>query len=358
VATDDKIISAPIRNDLFDYSYGYDDEADVKFDDSIPERFMNEALTLYRKFNGLWGLCLISGMPGEGKDTISNYIQYILHKAFPTKPCVRDEKPRELFGVYDGLFNYDVLKNDLNNMNATATGVAFANKKAALDKAADEWVQNALDNKGDVKLKGSIMMLTEYWRYCSNRDPFAPMNRLMGGIHREKRHLDTLILGSAQLAHDLDRFTCLPYVDWEIRCHKSVHPGLFHYMMYKCVYDPGKEILIRSPMPIYIMRVDGAEPVDWLGEPIRIIDKDYDGTKDENKILDAVRSGIVTWEELDKTVRLIPKTGLLKDEWLVKNTQALRRTLRGLFLMKPPVVLYGCWFRLFNSKSAPQITRM
>lgn len=344
-----------IIEDLFDRTSGYDDEPDVQFDGSLPSWLLDEALMLYKKFNGLWGLAIFTGPPGAGKDTVGNYLSYILHKAFPATKLLRDEKPRELFGMYDGLFNRDVLNKELGNMQLMAKeGKSFQEKGILLEKAADEWVTS----QGSVKLKNSILYLTEYWNYCYNRDPHNPMNKTMGAVHKVKRHFHTLILGTVQLTSDLDRFTCLPFVDWEIRCHKSAYPGVCNYLMYRCQWDAARERLLRSAVPIYIMRVDGAEPVDYLGEPIKIIDEAYTGSKDENKVLDAVRAGNNTWESLNIDCRIVQRHGILKEEYLKENKRVLKETLRGLYLMKPPVVVYGCWFRLFNSKSPVQINRV
>ena len=100
-------------DDLFDDRAGYEDESGIHFAEGLTVDERLQATTLYRLFNELWGVCIVVGDPGTGKDLFGNYIAYKIKRYFPWKRILRDEKPRKLFGSYAGLFNEEVLKNDL-----------------------------------------------------------------------------------------------------------------------------------------------------------------------------------------------------------------------------------------------------
>lgn len=331
------------KEELFDYSIGYDDDPVLEFDQNLPEWLLEYAIKYYKLFNGLWGLAVASGMPGNGKDLLFNHISWVIKTAFPKK-LMRDEKPRELFGLYDGIFNDLSLKEDLDRMREVSKGVkTLTERNELLAKAADDWVSST----GEVMLKNSVLYLTELWRYCSKRDPHNPMNKTMGGIFKMKRHMDLLTLGTIQLMSDIDRFTCIPFIDWEIKAYKSkVNPTGYVYLVYKCQYTGLRKGLINSDMPIDIIRLDGAQPVDYLGEPVTIIDAEYKGNKNEQKLLDAINSGIDTYEGLLAELKY-RNTNVLSIMKSLYSTRIIRK--------QKPVINYGCWFRLYNSKSAPNI---
>jgi len=335
-----------LRIDLFDYTTGYDTEPDVEINRNLSDWIINEGIRFYRLFNtppsGLCGVAVLSGMPGNGKDILGNYLSWISKTVFPYKRLLRDEKPRELFGIYEGLFNEESLREDLEKMKLLTKDngkMTLTERNAILDNAADDWISS----KGQVLLKNSILYLTEYWRYCYKRDPHNPMNKTMGGVHRAKRHMDVLILGTIQLITDLDRFTALPYIDWEIKCRRSANnPTGFYYMIHKVEYQGERRGIVKSPMPIDVIRLDGARPVTELGEPITILDELYKGNKYEKKVINAINSGIVTYEDLQNEIKFKKDSGM-----------SVLKVLKKLFVSK--IVTYGCWFKIYNSKSALQI---
>src|SRR3990172_10472795 len=100
-------------DDLFDESGGYEDEKGYTPPPGLSEQERRQARTLYRIFEGLWGLCIIRGDPGTGKDTFLNWFLYTVKRFFPDKRVLRDEKPRRLFGDYAALFNEERIRDDL-----------------------------------------------------------------------------------------------------------------------------------------------------------------------------------------------------------------------------------------------------
>lgn len=339
-------------DNLFDESLGYEDETGVRFAEGLTDAERQQATKLYRLFNELWGVCIIKGDPGTGKDNFGNWLSWHLKRYFPWKRILRDEKPRKLYGPYDGLFNEDVLRSDLKNMRAIAKGakqeaeatndiVAYGE---ALERAADDWVKGA----GEVKLKNSVLYLTEYWRYCYNREPHNPMNKTMGAIHKVKRHLDCLVIGTVQLPSELDKKTCLSWVDWQVTCTRSTTNRTgFVYFVQKVKYDRRLDQLIPIGRPFPIA-FDAGKPRTELGDGKIIIRKPYyrPETEEERIVLDVLNEGYDTYEKL---VDYIQTNGDM-DEW------EILATLKELkFKRYKRAIDYPCWFGLYNSKSAPQI---
>lgn len=332
------------KAELFDESAGYDDETGVKVASGLTPEEYRQAILLYRLFNELWGVCLVVGDPGAGKDLFGNYIAYQIKRFFPWKRVLRDEKPRRLFGEYAGLFNDTVLADDLARMMVVAKGTGITLRGAVLEQAADDWVSS----KGQVLLKNSVLYLTEYWRYCYNREPHNPMNKTMGGIHKEKRHLDTLVIGTGQLETELDKKTCLPWVDWKVTCTRSMTDKTgFVYFIQKVKWDRRKVMFIPLGRP-FPMAIDAGKPRTNLGDGrISIRRTNYSPeTEEERVILDVIRVGAETYEEI---IDLIETHGDMSEREVLATLKELK------FRKHKRAIDYPCYFGLYNSKSAPQM---
>jgi len=327
-----------IDDDLFDDSAGYESDKGVQLAPGLTEREHRQALTLYRLFNELWGVCIVVGDPGSGKDTFGNFLSYTIKRYFPHKRILRDEKPRKLFGPYAGLFNEQVLREDLAKMKEVAVGVSATRIDDVLQKAADQWVTK----DGAVLLKNSVLYLTEYWRYCYNREPHSPMNKTMGAIHKVKRHLDVFIIGTVQLPSELDKKTCLPWIDWRVTCTRSrTDSTRYTYFVEKVKYDRRLDILVPVGRP-FAIPVDAGKPRSFIGDGRIVLRKpNYQPeTEEERIVLDVLKAGIDRYEDL---VELIETEGDMS-EWEILTT------IKQLGLKLP-----GIYYKLFNSKSAPQI---
>ncbi len=285
-----------IAPELYDDSAGYDDETGIKFASGLTDEEREQATLLYRIFNGLWGVCIVVGDPGLGKDLFSNVITYKIKSYFPWKRIMRDERPRRLYGKYAGIFDEQVLASDLSKMREISKGGGIAEYGAKLEKAVDDW----MTDKGQVMLKNSVLYLTEFWRYCYNREPNNPMNKTMGGIHKEKRHLDCLIIGTVQLETELDKKTCLPWVDWKVTCTRSVNNRMgFVYFIQKVKYDRRRDILetLGRPFP---MAYDGGTPRSCLGNGVIVERKpQYEAEdEDERNVLEVSRAAKDKYEDI------------------------------------------------------------
>ena len=332
---------------LFDKALGYEDEASVQLADGLTAAEINQAKILYHLFNELWGLCLVVGPPGAGKDLFGNWLSYTLKRFFPWKRILRDERPRELFGEYAGLFNESVLVEDLNRMRAVAKGVGIGERGVIMEQAADDWVTS----RGRVLLKNSVLYLTEFWRYCYKREAMNPMNKTMGGIHKEKRHLDCLILGTTQQVEDLDRFTCLPWVDWKVICSRAspkVNKTGFVFWVQKVKYDKRMMVLLSIGRPFPI-KVDAGKPYSFIGDGRIIVRKPKytPETEEERVVLTVLNEGMTKYEEL---VAYIETYGDMSEGEILATLKELA------FVKRKRAISYPCYFLIFNSKSAPQIT--
>ncbi len=331
--------------DLFDNTVGYDDETGVRVADDLDADETRQAVTLYRLFNELWGVCIVVGKPGTGKDLFGNILTHKIKRFFPWKRVLRDERPRALFGSYAGLFNDKVLSDELKRMKAVAVGKKTKVAEGeAIEDAANKWVTGA----GEVLLKNSVLYLTEYWRYCYNREPHAPMNKTMGAIHKTKRHLDCLILGTVQLPSELDKKTCLPWIDWKVTCNRSAtNPTGFVYFVQKVFYDRRLDILsgIGRPFPLAF---DAGRPRSYLGDGKIVVKKSryYPENEEERVVMKVLNAGADTYEEVVNTLAMYGDM----DEGEVLTT------LKNLkFNKRKRAIDYPCFFGLYNSKSAPQI---
>lgn len=340
--------------ELFDESKGYDDETGIKFAPGLTDIDRKRATLLYRLFNELWGLCIVKGDPGTGKDLFGNYLAYTIKKYFPWKRILRDEKPRPLFGGYAGMFNPEVLNSDLAAMREIARGKikeegepgAYNN---ALANAAEDWVVGA----GEVLLKNSLLYLTEFWKYCYNREPHNPMNKTMGAIHKIKRHLDCLVVGTVQIPSDLDKKTCLPWVDWEVTCTKSSRNITgFIYFVQKVKYDAKLNILepLGTAFPIPL---DAGKPRTELGDGKILIKKPkyLPENEEERIVLDVIKSGYDKYEDI---VHVITEYGDMSESEVLETIKLLGLKLP---MRRPKMVLdYPCYYKLYNSKSAVALT--
>jgi hypothetical protein len=339
------VIETEIKEcDLFDNTVGYDDETGVKVANGLTSEETKQAILLYHLFNELWGLCIVVGDPGTGKDTFGNWLAWKIKRYFPWKRIMRDEKPRELFGPYAGLFNEDVLVADLERMREISKGVGTKKLDNLLDKAADDWVTT----KGRVMLKNSLLYLTEFWRYCYSREPHNPMNKTMGGIHKEKRHLDCLIVGTVQNPKELDKYTCLPWVDWQVTCvHSRINKTGFVFFVQKVKYDKREDVLVPLGRP-FPFAVDAGKPRSELGDGKIIVKKRdyYPANEEERIILGIINSGADKYEDIVETLETY---GDMDETEILDTLKDLK------FNRRKRVVDYPCWWGVFNSKSSPQM---
>lgn len=338
-----------LDEDLFDTSVGYDDDTGVRLTKGLSEQERKQAALLYRLFNELWGLCIIRGDPGAGKDTFLNWFLFTCKRFFPEKRILRDEKPRRLFGPYAGLFNEDRIKSDLDQMRSVATGVGVRQMDVVLEAAADKWAKS---DRAMVLLQDSIVGLTEFWKYVYNREPHNPMNKTMGGIHKMKRHFNTLIVGCTQLESDLDKKTCKPFIDWRVTCTRSRRDTTrYTFILEKVKYDMRMDLIIPIGRP-FAIPLDAGKPRPYIGDGKIVIKKSYykPETPEEAIVLEAIKAGLDTYDDL---VDFLEATGDISEFEVLATLKELCLKLPG---KRPKFAInYPCVYHIFNSRSAPNL---
>lgn len=339
-----------LDDNLFDESAGYEDDTGIKLAPGLSQQERRQATLIYRLFNELWGLCIIRGDPGAGKDTFLNWFLYTCKRFFPDKRILRDEKPRKLFGPYDGLFNEERIKKDLDQLRASTKGVSIGQMDAALEAAADVWAESS---RAKALLQNSIVGLTEFWKYVYNREPHKPINKTMGGIHKMKRHFPTLIVGCTQLESDLDKKTCKPFIDWRVTCTRSQRDTTrYTFILEKVKYDRRMDMIIPVGRP-FAIPVDAGKPRSYMGDgKITIRKPGYKPeTPEEAVVLEAVKAGLDNYEKL---VEFLEAGGDMSEFEILGTLKDL-----GLNLMPRKrykgVITYPHIYGLFNSRSAPNL---
>lgn len=332
---------------LFDDSAGYDDDSGVRLAEGLTEDERHEATLLYHLFNELMGIILVLGDPGAGKDTFGNWLQFTLKRYFSWKRFVRDEFPRSTFGEYDGVFDDNFIIEQLSTYRKIAKG-----KIKELEEDEDHSIDKWFEESGQALLDNSVTYLTEFWRYCA-RQHQKTINKTMGGIFKMKRHLNLLVIGTGQIAADLDPKNCLKWIDWRVTCVKSNRVvGGFTFIVQKVRYDRHMDELvpIGRPFPISI---DAAKPRAFIGDgKIKIRKPKYlPETEEERIVLDVLKTGIDTYDEL---VDFIETHGDMTEEEILATLKHLRfGKSRGRLKY---IIEYNCYWTIYNSRSAPQLT--
>lgn len=244
----------------------------VELQDNLAPEEVSEALNILRwlqgkgEFYGIAGLMLVTGDPRQGKGLFANVFAWKIKRYFKNKRILRDDHPTALFGEYT-LFNEDTLREDIARMAEVAMEdvpkqAKSARQKAQLIAQVDQW----RTEMGMVLVQNAVALLDEYWKYVYKREPMSPMNRAMGGLNKMWGHTETLYMGVAQTQHDLDRFTCLPWVTHQVRCQMmGERPGTVEAHLYHVRYDRARGKLIQvDKAPVKII-VDGLKERPELG---------------------------------------------------------------------------------------------
>jgi hypothetical protein len=196
----------------------------VEINDDLEEWEYLDALKIIRyvqgvgPFLGIAGNMLISGGMRQGKGLFGNTFAWKIKRYFKFKKVFRDDHPTELFGPYD-FFNEDTVMEDIVRMSEAAEKIPTESKKAAdkvmMSKVAAQWG----DDYGGARMQNSIML-----KDMGRRRGMSVMNLVLSGLMKTTYHIDMLICGIVQTARDLDRFSCLPWVNLHAKC--SWYPDL------------------------------------------------------------------------------------------------------------------------------------
>lgn len=237
----------------------------------LAEKFV-DWFTVNGHFFGIAGHMIVTGMPRQGKGLFASTFCWWLKRLFRGKHILSDEALKPAFGEYR-MFTEDTFREDIDKMSELAD--EQTKKKRMTGTEEKKLVEQWITDDGQVELKHAILRLSEYRRYMYNRRPASIMNFLISTLITQWGHIDLLIIGDVQLAHDLDQYTCLPYVGYDVRCcWSTIYPNTVEAHMYRTTFNKarGELVPIGKPIPITI---DGAKQRPELGI------KDYDNKTGE-----------------------------------------------------------------------------
>lgn len=262
----------------------------VELNEGLSEAEIKEATDILRwikgsgAFFGVAGIMLVTGPPRSGKDTFANVLAWKVKRFFKGIKVVRDDHPTNVFGQYT-FWDESLLADDLERMREVAQAAGEGNKKAATQatkKLAEQWVTDT----GSVMMQKSVVLFTEAWQKMNNRRGMTEMNLMLGGLNKMWGHSETLYLYVAQWTHDLDRFTCLPWVTHEVRCQMSTtRANTVEAHLYQVKYNRSLSKLITQGLPVKI-KVDAGKERQELG----IKEIQSDGTIVYNRYWDLFNS--------------------------------------------------------------------
>ena len=217
-----------------------------------------------RQFYGIAGLMLVLGDTRTGKGLFSNVWAWKIRRYFKGIRILRDDHPSPIFGEYT-LFDEETLTSDLEKMAEVAKTGSIV-KRGKVKLASRELVETWQSTKGQVMMQKAVCMLDEYWRYMNNRRPMSNMNIALGGLNKMWGHTETLYIGIAQWEHDLDRFTCLPWVTHVVRCQMSMlQPGAVEAHLYHVKFNKSTERLVMLDKKPTRITIDGMKERPELG---------------------------------------------------------------------------------------------
>lgn len=230
-----------------------------------PTRLEKKEMEALSTFNR--GVMLIIGKAGSGKDLLAMSTCY-QNKRFWGRRILLDMKPRRLFGEYT-YFDPMVMSKEIDKMARLASLTSdnpneqvSSKEDGILKSATDEWIEEHTS-----LFEGSVLYLSELRRYCYNRNPHNRVNKAVGAICTQWRHLDMLIIGTHIQEHEIDRWTFKGNVthwaecDWMVTQLNSTKAKIRRDI---ALTDYGNYNLRMRPIAITI---DGGMPRRFLSMP-------------------------------------------------------------------------------------------
>jgi len=210
------------------------------------------------------GVMLVTGKPGSGKDLFGVALA-AMNKYYFDRRILLDFLPRRAFGEYT-LFNAKVMMQEINKMARLAgvEGIEESNDNKEKDEFIDEASKKWVENEGEVLLKNGVLYLSELKRYCYNRNPHNPFNKLVGAICTQWRHLDLLIIGTHVQKHEIDQYSYLAYVSHWAKCSWSLtRPNTTDVKISRGAFIGVNNVYDVVSKPVS-MHVDGGKPREFL----------------------------------------------------------------------------------------------
>jgi hypothetical protein len=256
--------------ELFDLTPPPEEEEAPALNDDLTISEMEE-VALYAQLR--YGVMLVTGEPGAGKDTFMHFLLWKLKTLFKGYGVMLDRKPRILFGSYIP-FNMDVLQDELQRSHERAmmgkahTELDFAKytddsrKKKKINQAIDNW-----RDKNQALFANKAIGLTELWRYFYNRRPHNIMNYTMQPLLKRYRHYKSLIIGTTPHENELDIKSYLSWVTHVAVCNQTRQKGLHSITIHSGRSYLGNTVLTVASKP-FTLYLDALQPKERLNGDI------------------------------------------------------------------------------------------
>lgn len=267
---DIKSKSAEELEELYDFSPPPGDNEAPPLNDGLNDSEIEEA-ALYSQLR--YGVILVTGEPGAGKDTFMHFLLWKLKTLFKGYKVMLDRKPRILFGSYIP-FNMEILENELQRSfeksmtGKTHTELDFAKytgdikRKKKINSIIDNW-----RDKNKALFDNTAIGLTELWRYFYNRRPNNIMNYTMQPLLKRYRHYHSLIIGTTPHENELDIKSYLSWVTHVAVCSQTRQKGLHSITIHSGRSYLGNQVLTVASKP-FTMYLDALQPKERLNGDI------------------------------------------------------------------------------------------
>lgn len=258
-----------------------------------PTFFDIQEMRKLEKFNR--GVMLVTGKAGAGKDLFGVFTAYE-NKRFWGRPILLDFKPRRLFGGYT-YFDPLSMQREIDKL-ARAASLNENNPDEQLTQqqtdilkdATDEWIE-----ANRVLLEGSVLYLSELRRYCYNRNPHNRLNKSIGALCTQWRHLDMLIIGTHIQEHEIDRYTFKGNLTHWVECKWM----LSRLNSMQATIRPWTALTEFGNFDLHLkaetIQIDGSLPRRFLSKP----DTAYGITPDGRRLLATNGTGLLGIEILE-----------------------------------------------------------
>jgi hypothetical protein len=211
------------------------------------------------------GVMFVEAKAGQGKDLLVMTLSY-LSKRYFGRPVVLDMKPKRLFGFYHP-FNPQIMVREINKMARKAgieridvnVPLKKGKEEQAFDEAAKEWL-----GENEVMFQNAVVYLSELGRYCPRRNPHNRVNRFIGSLASQWRHLNMLLIGTHVLEEEIDRTTFLGHTNiWAKPKWGMTKLNTTDVKIERGIYE-SEYGCFNVTLPPFNYQVDGGEPREFL----------------------------------------------------------------------------------------------
>jgi hypothetical protein len=237
-----------------------------------------------------WGVMFVEAKVGQGKDLFVFTLSY-QGKRYFGRPIVLDTRPRKLFGFYHYM-NPQIMVREINKM-AKKAGIEGVDVKAPLkgkeEQAFDEVARGWL-GENEVMFQNAVVYLSELGRYCPRRNPHNRVNRFIGSLASQVRHLNMLLVGTHVLEKEIDQTTFLGHTNiWAKPKWGMTKLNTTDVKIERGIYE-SEYGCFNVTLPPFNYQVDGGEPREFLTTPKTLFKATPKGLKEagNDKVIESL----------------------------------------------------------------------